>query len=115
MFYKKGSFELESDYEIRVLREELGDIDLYMDTDDRVINLFLPNIKGNPISRLQLPKVKGVLIRFWDHEDNHTATIHFLRNIDLQSHFLNFEFDYKGHKIMIENKDFYIDCICKEK
>lgn len=115
MNYKKGDFELESDYEVRVLREEQGDLDLYMDMDDRVINLFLPSSNGNSISRLQLPKVKGILIRFWDHEDSHTATVHFLRNIDLQSHFLNFELQYKGYKIVIQNKAYYIDFICKEK
>jgi hypothetical protein len=115
MIYKKGAFELESDYEIRVLREEQGDIDLYMDTDDRVINLFLPSIQGDPISRLQLPKVKGILIRFWDDESSHVATVHFLRNIDLQSHFMNFELQYEAYKILIQHKEYYIDFTCKEK
>ncbi len=115
MIYKKGIFELESDYEIRVLREEQGDIDLYMDTDDRVINLFFPSTQDNPISRVQLPKVKGILIRFWDDEKSHVATVHFLRNIDLQSHFMNFELQYVDHKILIKNREYYVDFICKEK
>lgn len=114
MLYKKGELIIESDYEIRVLREE-NDVDIMIDTQDRTTNLnfFFP-IKM-PISRIQLPQVNRILIRFCKDNHNNWATLHFLRNMDLQSHIINFEIDYSKYRILVKDQEFYIDFFIEEK
>ncbi len=85
--------QIDSDYPVRVLREDLetGDVDLFIDVSNQSINLKLGSLESLGISRIQLPQARGILIRYCKNEENGSATIHFLRNIDLHSHIMNFE------------------------
>lgn len=91
--FEKGNFKLKSDFDIRIVREDNKDIDLFVDLKYRTLDL---NIGENnlDISRIQFPKVRGIIIRF--NENEYVMTCHILRDIDLHSSFANFEINYKN-------------------
>ncbi|MFZ5967874.1 MAG: hypothetical protein ACOYVK_11970 [Bacillota bacterium] len=117
MIYTNGYLTIHSDYEVRTVREDeaLGDIDLSVDVDDRSLNLCIPGENTSPVSRMQLPRVKFILIRYCSRNDSDIATIHFLNRIDLHSSILNFELQYQNYMIYIENGDGCIDFKVKKK
>jgi hypothetical protein len=43
MIYKKNSFIVDSDFDIRTVREEGEDIDLFLPIGNRTVNLYLNN------------------------------------------------------------------------
>ncbi|AOT72183.1 hypothetical protein [Geosporobacter ferrireducens] len=102
---REDVLQIDSDYPIRILREDpqTADVDLFIDLSNRSINLKLCSIESLGISRIQLPQVRGILIRYCKKEKNGSATIHFLRNIDLYSHIMNFEVNYA--EMIINVKD----------
>lgn len=108
--YKKGSFILKSDFEIREIREEdeNGDIDLFIPIQYRTVNLSLPFIDKNKMSRIQLSEVKSIVLRFNVDKNYNICNIHFLKNIDLMSHLLNFEFDYTDYIINIIQEEYSV-------
>lgn len=108
--YKKGNFMLESDFEIREIREEdkNGDVDIFIPIEDRTVNLFLPFIDEKKMSRIQLSEVRSIVLRFNVKEDYNICNIHFLKNIDLMSHLLNFEFDYTDYKVEIIQEEYSV-------
>jgi len=115
--YKKGNFVLKSDFEIREIRQEdeNGDIDLFIPIEYRTVNLFLPFIEVKNMSRIQLSEVKSIVIRFNTNKDNNRCSIHFLKNIDLLSHLLNFEIDYAQYEILINQDEYSVSFKLIEK
>lgn len=120
MNFNNHGLSVISDFEIRVLREDQDDVDLLIPINHRSLNLFfctMPNYLNN---RFQFNRIYGILIRIAKYQNNY-ATIHILRNIDLNSSFLNFEFSYDNHllklidcassiDLMIEKRKEYQDC-----
>lgn len=115
--YINGNFILKSDFEIREIRreDENGDVDLFIPIGYRTINLFIPFIDEEKMSRMQLCEVKNIVVRFNTKAGNNKCSVHFLRNIDLLSHLLNFELDYKNYKIVIKQEKYSVSFIVIEK
>lgn len=109
MIYMRSNFCIDSDFDIRVVREEGTDIDLFIPIDNRTINLYLNNCPDYIHSRLQFPMVRNIIVRFSVSDENNIATIHFLKSIDLQSSLINFEIDYENHMIEIKDKKFFVE------
>jgi len=108
MIYCKGNFYLDCDFDIRVVREEGDDIDLFIPLDNRTLNLNLDStVYLN--SRIQFPAVRNVIIRYSADLKNNVATIHLLRNIDFQSSLANFEVFYENRVINIKDKKFFVE------
>lgn len=96
---KIKNLNLECDFDVRIIREDELDTDLFIDLKYRTVDI---NFLENEIlkSRLQFISVRGILIRIC--EKNHDATIHLMRDIDLNSAFCNFEINYYQKKIEIK-------------
>ncbi len=109
MIYEKNNLKINSDFEIRILREENDDIDILIPIDKRTINLYMNNLPQYVKSRFQFPAVKTIIIRSCKLKENNICTIHFLRNIDLHSSMVNFELDYNNKIIIISKKEGYVD------
>lgn len=97
--YINGNLKLDSDFEIRVIREDEFDIDLFIDINYRSVDLNIGNNDLN-ISRIQFQMVRAVLLRF--SKNGTIMTCHMLRNIDLYSAFSNFEIEYKDRVVSIK-------------
>ena len=115
--YINKNFILKSDFEIREIRkeDENGDVDLFIPIGHRTINLSIPFIDGDKMSRIQLCEVKNIVIRFNTKEGNNRCSIHFLRSIDLLSHLLNFELNYKDYEIIIRQERYSVSFTVAEK
>jgi len=108
--YKKNNFVLKSDFEVREIRQEdeNGDVDLFIPIQCRTVNLILPFIEVEKMSRIQLSEVKSIVIRFNTNDENNRCSVHFLKNIDLLSHLLNFELQYKKYEILINQEEYSV-------
>lgn len=115
--YINENFVLKSDFEIREIRreDENGDVDLFIPIGHRTVNLFIPFIDEDKMSRIQLCEVKNIVVRFNTKIGNNKCSVHFLRNIDLLSHLLNFELDYKNYEIVIKQERYSVSFIVTEK
>lgn len=109
MMYKSNinNLLIESDFEIRPIRENEIDLDHFIEIDNRVLNIYLEN-DFYPLSKLQLTKTYAILIR-QSKAGNKLASLHFLKNPDLADAYLNFDFDYNEYYLEIKNKDFSVD------
>lgn len=96
-------FNLQSDFELRILREDDEDVDLIISLDNKTLNLYFDDMPNYIIDRIQCSMIKNIVIRLSKHEDNYLCTIHLLRNIDLHSSVLNFIFDYRNTRLRIED------------
>lgn len=115
--YISGNFILKSDFEIRQIRQEdeNGDIDLFIPIEYRTVNLFVPFIEEEKMSRIQLSEVKSIVIRFNTNNNDNRCSVHFLKNIDLLSHLLNFELEYEQYEIIIKQEKYSVSFIIKDK
>ncbi|MCT4583753.1 MAG: hypothetical protein N4A54_02410 [Peptostreptococcaceae bacterium] len=102
------NLNLKTEFETRIIKEDLADIDLFIDLNYKTLNL---DIEDNKYSRLQFNKVRGIIIRLT--KSNTIATIHILRDIDLYSSFCNFELNYKNFNLYIYNNNNSCDFILK--
>ena len=107
--YEKSNLVIYSDFEIRVLREENNDIDLFIPLDLRVLNLHIYDMPEYISDRLQFTQVRNIIIRFTTDNHNNYCTIHFLKDIDLQSAIINFTVNYKDHNIKIMKADYSVE------
>lgn len=96
MKFEDYSLSLISDFEIRVLREDEDDVDLLVPINHRPINIVFCDMPDYFNDRFQLNSIYGILIRITKYQNNR-ATIHILKNIDLNSSFINFEICYDHH------------------
>ncbi len=107
--YEQGNFLIHCDFDIRTVREEGSDIDLFIPTDNRTINLYIDDKPKYLRSRLQFPQVRNIILRLSTDPKNDICTIHLLRSIDLQSAVVNFELDYTDYFIKLIDREFYIE------
>ena len=77
--YINGNFILKSAFEIREIRKEdqNGDVDLFVPIEYRTVNLFIPFIDKNKMSRIQVCEVKNIVIRFNVKKENNRCSIYF--------------------------------------
>lgn len=107
--YENDEFILYSDFEIRILREDGNDIDLFIPLDLRVLNLSLDKMPSYIDGRLQFNEVRSIIIRISIEEGNHYCTIHLLKSVDLHSAIMNFSMDYKNSIIKILRNEYSVD------
>lgn len=113
--YEKNGLHIQSDMEIRVVRESQKDVDLLIPLDNRTVNLYLGHTLTYISQRLQIPMVRSMLIRFSLLEGHNICTIHMLKNIDLNSSMVNFEMNFAVTEIRIEQKEFWAEVWLDEK
>ncbi|MCF6461320.1 hypothetical protein [Clostridium sp. Cult3] len=113
--YEKGNLRIESDFEVRTFMENEFDVDLFIPTNFRTLNLYLEDLPDYIDSRIQLTEVKNIVLRFTTKEDNDYCTIHFLRNIDLQSAMINFVINYREHYIVLKDREYSGEMYIKRK
>lgn len=104
--YVKGKFTIYSDFEIRKLREDNGDIDLLIPLDLRTLNIYIENMPAFLSDRLQFKSVRNIILRFNTADDNNLCTIHLLDSVDILSSIVNFTLDYSNHLIRIVKDDY---------
>lgn len=115
MNYIDNNLHIKSDYDISTFKEWEFDKDLCVFLDKRCVNLNLNNLPKYILSRIQLPCVEKVLIRYCKSHSNNIATLHFLSDEGIHSTIMNFEMDYADFIIEIVNKEFFIDINVIEK
>jgi len=104
--YREYGIKISSDFEIRKVYEDDQDLDLFLALDNRPLNLELDGLPNYIEGRLQMNSVGNLLIRLAKDQNNSLGTVHFLKNIDLNSSVLNFVIDYKDLDIVIEAREF---------
>ena len=113
--YVNGKFSIYSDFEIRKLREDNGDIDLLIPLDLRTLNLYIENMPTFLSDRLQFNSVRNIILRFNTGDDNNLCTIHLLDSVDILSSIVNFTLDYSNHWIIIVKDDYSSSMYIKSK
>lgn len=91
---------LDTELFYRSNEKENGDIDVFVDLEERTVNLVS---KDPRLSRIQFPKVRFLLFRI--SEADHRLTLHMMRDIDLFSAFANVELSLEeGEKVRLRVK-----------
>lgn len=108
MYLRQYGFNLMSDFDIGVLREDEEDIDLIIPLDYRTLDLYFEDMPSYINNRIQCSMIKNIVIRLSKMSTNFLCTIHFLRNIDLHSSVINFEIEYKNKRIEIEDLEYSV-------
>lgn len=103
--YNNYGVRLESDFDIRPIYEDGVDLDLFIPLNDRPLNLFMEGLPAYLDGRIQLKSVGNLIFRLAKDEKNTRATLHFLKNIDIQSSIINLELDYREILISIREED----------
>lgn len=114
MKFEDYGLSIISDFEIRILRENEDDMDLLIPINHRALNLVFCELPDYLKHRFQVNNIYGILIRIAKHLNN-DATIHILRNIDLDSSFLNFEICYDNHLLNIKDCTSFIELIIDKR
>ena len=107
--YNKGNFCIDSDFEIRTVRAEGDDIDLFIPIGNRTLNMYFDEEMKPLYSRMQFSIIKNLIFRYSVSTENNIATIHMLRSIDLHSSVVNFEIDYSNHMVEIKDKEYFVE------
>ncbi len=107
MTYNNYNLNIQSDIEIRVVHEDQWDMDLLVPIDYRTLRLSSTLQNKGLFEGIQFPSVYGVLIRIAKSKDNNCATIHVLRNIDLNSSVANFELNYEHLTLSLNEYDLF--------
>ena len=115
MEYRNGNLLILSDFEIRILREEGNDIDLFIPLNYRTLNLYLEDLPGYMDNRIQFTELKNIIIRFSTEENNNYCTIHLLRNIDFHYSVANFIINYENHSIVLKDKEYSSEMYIKKE
>lgn len=115
MEYIIGNFLIISDFEIRILREEGPDIDLFIPLNLRTLNLHIEDLPSYINGRIQFPEVRSIIARFTKLKDEELCTIHLLKNIDIQSAIVNFEMNYKKHYIKLVQEEYSVEMYLNKK
>ncbi|WP_432661836.1 hypothetical protein R9X47_14820 [Wukongibacter baidiensis] len=115
MVYDKNNFYLDSDFEIRIIREDENDIDLFIPIGNRTLNLHFDDTIDCLNSRMQFSIVRNLVFRLSTKPDNNTLTIHMLGSIDLHSSVVNFEIDYSDYSIDISDKEYFVEMRIEKK
>lgn len=113
--FTNKKFDLFSDFEIRIVREDDKDIDLLIPIELRTLNLVLdhmPEFLGN---RFQFTEVRNIIIRLTKHEKDNRCTIHLLNSVDIHSALVNFTMNYEQHCIYIVKEDYSVEMNLRRK
>lgn len=113
--FANNTFNLYSDFEIRVVREDETDIDLLVPLDLRTLNLYIDGIPNFLDSRFQFTEVRNVIIRLTKNGDDHYCTIHLLDSVDIHSAIMNFTMNYEDHSIYIVKGDYSVEMNLRRK
>ena len=113
--FSNEEFVLNSDFEIRVVREDKDDIDLLIPLDLRTLNLFIDQMPTFIENRFQFNEVRNIILRITKVDHNNLCTIHLLNSVDIHSAIMNFTMNYKEHSIDIIKNDFSVDMYLKRK
>lgn len=109
--YNTNGLKINSDFEIRIMREMGKDLDLLIPIDGRVLNLYLEGMPDFISDRFQFTEVKNIIIRHTKDKVNTYSTVHLLRSIDMNSALLNFTLNYKDKEIRILDREFSVDMV----
>lgn len=115
MKYENGNFRITSDFEIRLLKEEGPDVDLFIPLNLRTLNLHIDGLPEYINGRIQFPEVRNIIVRFTKLKDNEFCTIHLLDSVDLQSAIANFEMNYKDYYIKIIKEEYSVEMYLEKK
>lgn len=99
---------LDTDFEIRTLRDEASDADILIPLGERTLNIEMEGLPGYLGGRLQSCMAANILIRLSKEKGNASATVHILRSIDLYSAMLNFEIDCSSCSISISDEGYSV-------
>lgn len=113
--FTKNKFDLFSDFEIRIVREDDRDIDLLVPLDLRTLNLFIDKIPDFLDSRFQFTEVRNIIIRLTKNIDDNYCTIHLLDSVDIHSAIMNFTMNYEEHSIYILKGDYSVEMNLRRK
>lgn len=108
MNLEQYGFNLESDFNIRVLNEDAEDIDIIIPLEDKTLNLYFDDMPVYIGDRMQCSMIKNIVIRLCKLKYNTLCTVHLLRNIDLLSSVMNFEVDYSGIRFKIRDLEYSV-------
>ncbi len=107
MVFSHYNLYIISDFDIRIVHEDQWDIDLLIPLNNRTLNFSSKIQTQDLFDIIQFPHVYGLLVRIAKSDDNNSATLHVLRNIDLNSTIASFELNYENLILSIENYSLY--------
>ncbi|NLC03497.1 MAG: hypothetical protein GX787_04355 [Tissierellia bacterium] len=113
--FLNAEFILNSDFEIRVVREDKDDIDLLIPLDLRTLNLCIDQMPSFIDNRFQFNEVRNIILRIAKVDQNNLCTIHLLNSVDIHSAIMNFTMNYKEHSIDIIKNNFSVDMHLRRK
>lgn len=115
MVYNGYNLFLKSNFEIRIVKENASDVDLFIPLTKSVLNICfidLPPYLGN---KFQCLNVFALLFRIAKAKNNNTLTLHVLKNIDLNSSILSFELNYEKIQFDLSDLTYYSELRCLNK
>lgn len=113
--FTNGKFTLNSDFEIRIVREDSEDIDLLIPLDLRTLNLSFDNMPRYLDNRFQFTEVRNIVLRITKINQNSLCTVHLLNSVDIHSAIMNFTMNYENHSIDIVESDYNVEMILRRK
>lgn len=113
--YTNKEFDLFSDFEIRIVREDELDIDLLVPLDLRTLNMIIDEMPDFLDSRFQFTEVRNVIIRLTKNGGDNSCTIHLLDSVDIHSAIMNFTMNYDKHSIYILKNDYSVEMSLRRK
>lgn len=113
--FTNNKFDLYSDFEIRIVREDDLDIDLLVPLDLRTLNLYIDQMPNFLDTRFQFTEVRNVIIRLTKNGADSYCTIHILDSVDIHSAIMNFTMNYEDHCIYIVKDDYSVEMNLKRK
>lgn len=114
MIFDKYDFYLDTDFPVRILRENDLEIDLIIDLDQRVLNL--KGIESEIISeRIQFSTVRHVVIRLAKNSDEKIGTFLIMRSTDLSQPLASFTLNYSKHKTFLKEANYQLDLFWVKK
>jgi len=107
--FNSYNLNIQSDFLIKVFRENEEEIDLIIPLDKRTTNLYIKHMPSFIPARIQFKDVNSILIRICKDLNNNIGTIHFLNDSGIHSTISNFEINYLNHSLHIMFKEYYVD------
>lgn len=102
---KQNHIHLESDFLFRKVLKDEEDVDIWIATDGRCVNIIAEEMPDFLFSRLQFPRVRWIIIRMSNDSQVDTATVHLLGDEGRASAFCNFELRLKKVKLHFKKED----------
>lgn len=113
--FTNREFVLNSDFEIRIVREDDQDIDLLIPLELRTLNLYIDQMPNFLDDRFQFTEVRNIIIRITKNSENSYCTIHLLNSVDIHSAIMNFTMDFEKHTIEIIKNEYSVEMYLRRK